>query len=606
MFCRSSYQGCSLIKTTYAVLLFSIITGIISCNNDKKSHQLVLQKYQADTDSCLTQVHLLQQMFTAGKPGQLLRQQFLAVRKSYKRIEIFAEYYNPTTAKSINGPAITEVEFDNPDYPQEPHGLQVIESFLYPEINLDTTAFVQELEMLLTTLNRLKVTSSALQLTDGHVWDAIRLELFRISSLSLSGFDTPLSLSAIDELPICLESIKSYIKFYELDEKVYDSLLTYLDNAIDYAAAQKDFNHFDRAAFLRSFLHPIGRYLYETQQMANIPFFSEKRLLSEKAKTFFDSAVFNPWSYAPDLKQVHNASEVALGKMLFNENRLSGNNTRSCGSCHQEAKAFTDGLPKNKTFDGSRIIMRNTPTILYAALQPALFADSRVAYLEDQARQVTENPDEMHGNLSKAATLLSTDKNYKAVFAKVYQSDTISGLHIQKALAAYIRSKSNFSSAFDAYMRGNDTAIDADAIKGFNVFMGKAKCGTCHFMPLFNGNVPPGYSKIESEVLGVPAANKAPFRLDDDKGKYDYIKSAPYLNAFKTPTVRNAAVTAPYMHNGSFQDLEAVIHFYDIGGGAGLKIQPANQTLQPDSLHLTMNEKNQLKAFMESLSDRSY
>lgn len=578
---------------------------MISCKN-KQRYEFALQKYQADTDSCVYEARLLKQMFTDGLSEPLLKEQFLSVRKSYKRIEIFAEYYNPTTAKTINGPAIPEVEFDNPDFPQEPHGLQVIEALLYPEVNIDTVTFLQEVEMLLATFNRLKVTGSALQLTDAHVWDATRLELFRISSLGLSGYDTPLSLAAIDELKVSLESIKSYLQFYDNDEKVYDSLFTYLDKAIDYSNTNNDFNHFDRVNFLRNFLQPIGSLMYEAQEIANISFFSEKRLLSEKAKTFFDSGAFNPWSYAPDLKQVRNSSEIALGKMLFSENKLSGNNTRSCGSCHQESKAFTDGLEKNKTFDGSRIIMRNTPTILYAALQPVLFADSRVAYLEDQARQVTENPDEMHGNLSKAAILLSQDENYKALFAKVYPSDSISGLHIQKALAAYIRSKSNFNSAFDAYMRGNDTAIHSDAIKGFNVFMGKAKCGSCHFMPLFNGNVPPEYIKIESEVLGVPAENKAPYRLDDDKGKYDYIKSAPYLNAFKTPTVRNVGITAPYMHNGSLKDLDAVIHFYDIGGGAGLNIRPVNQTLAPDSLLLSVDEKKQLTSFMQSLTDQSY
>lgn len=588
------------------LVIFVTLTMICSCNNNQNRYELALQKYQEDTDSCLGEARIFLQMFKEGTSGILLKQQFLRVRKSYKRIELLAEYYNPTTAKTINGPAIPEVEFDNPDYPQRPHGLQVIESFLYPEINIDTASFIQEAEMLLSTINRLKVTGSALQLTDSHVWDAIRLELFRISSLGLSGFDTPLCLAAIDELPACLESIKSYLQFYRKDELVYDSLLMYIDKAIAYAVTHNDFNHFDRADFMRSYLQPIGNYMYENQQIAGIPFFSEKRFLSEKAKTFFDSAVFNPWSYAPDLKQVHNAEEVALGKLLFHENKLSGNNTRSCGSCHQETKAFTDGLEKNKTFDGIHVIMRNTPTILYAALQPALFADSRLAFLEDQARQVTENPDEMHGNLSKAAVVLAKDSLYKGLFAKVYKTDSISALQIQRSLAAYIRSKALFNSSFDHYMRGNDTAIDDEAIKGFTVFMGKAKCGTCHFMPLFNGNVPPQYNKIESEVLGVPAQNKAPFRLDDDKGKYDYIKSAPYLHAFKTPTVRNAALTAPYMHNGSMHSLDELIHFYDIGGGAGLNIQPENQTLPPDSLHLTTDEKKQLKAFMISLSDRNY
>ena len=134
--------------------------------------------------------------------------------------------------------------------------------------------------------------------------------------------------------------------------------------------------------------------------------------------------------------------------------------------------------------------------------------------------------------------------------------------------------------------------------------MGKAKCGTCHFLPLFSGAKPPRYYYIESEVIGVPATpNKKNAQLDKDLGRYAITGLSLHKFSFKTPTIRNAALTAPYMHNGVFNTLEEVIDFYDNGGGKGLGIAPANQTLPFDQLHLTEGEKRDLISFIKSLTD---
>jgi cytochrome c peroxidase len=132
--------------------------------------------------------------------------------------------------------------------------------------------------------------------------------------------------------------------------------------------------------------------------------------------------------------------------------------------------------------------------------------------------------------------------------------------------------------------------------------MGKAKCGTCHFMPLFNGTVPPAFTFTESEVIGVPF-NARGTKLDADLGRYEIYQIENFRNAFKTPTVRNIAHTAPYMHNGVYDSLEQVMDFYNRGGGAGLGLNVPNQTLPFDSLALTNTEINQVIAFMNTLSD---
>jgi cytochrome c peroxidase len=134
--------------------------------------------------------------------------------------------------------------------------------------------------------------------------------------------------------------------------------------------------------------------------------------------------------------------------------------------------------------------------------------------------------------------------------------------------------------------------------------MGKGKCGTCHFAPLFNGNTPPSFLNSESEVIGVPEnADTINSSIDDDDGKYNLYGIELHKNAFKTSTLRNITLTAPYMHNGVYNTLEEVIEFYNRGGGAGLGIKLENQTLPDDKLHLTSEEKKALLVFMESLTD---
>jgi cytochrome c peroxidase len=143
-------------------------------------------------------------------------------------------------------------------------------------------------------------------------------------------------------------------------------------------------------------------------------------------------------------------------------------------------------------------------------------------------------------------------------------------------------------------------ALTADEKLGFNVFMGKGKCATCHFFPLFNGTVPPVFQETESEVIGTPA-DRSQRRVDADPGKFVVTKNAVHRYAFKTPTVRFSAQTAPYMHNGVYRTLDEVVDFYNKGGGNGLGFGLDNQTLPFDKLTLTPAEKRGLVAFMRAL-----
>jgi cytochrome c peroxidase len=149
-------------------------------------------------------------------------------------------------------------------------------------------------------------------------------------------------------------------------------------------------------------------------------------------------------------------------------------------------------------------------------------------------------------------------------------------------------------------MNGNKN-ISGDAKKGFNLFMSKAQCATCHFVPQFNGVKPP-FIGSEFEVLGVPSDTTFK-QLSADKGRYEVNPAVETMNAFRTGSLRNTQHTAPYMHNGVFKTMKEVIDFYDAGGGTGKGLVVSNQTLSSDSLHLTQVEKENLIQFMESLNE---
>jgi len=596
-------------KKVSVICLFCFITSfLIYCTQEKENkHTAVKSLYQKGITALKQQTDSFLLLATNKSNVTLLRETFKKARLQYKSIEFLTEYYYPTTSKAINGAPIPEVEADNPDYPSEPSGFQVIEEMIFGNEQVaDYTELIVQSKLLQSAVTRLQTTAETLELTDAHVWDAIRLQCFRIMTLGISGYDSPIAQFSLAEAAASLKSLQQNLQIYTVTDKPNDDkLITAFTNAANYLKEHNDFIAFDRAAFITRFMNQATSLLNTVQNNLGILYFTEPRPLASNAASLFDSGAWNPWYYSTNYSQPANSASLEyLGKQLFYEPLLSGNNIRTCGSCHNRQKAFTDGLPKNKSFDGRKVIMRNTPSIFFAALQPSQFADTRVSFLEDQAKQVIENPEEMHGNLSKAIRKLKGLRKYDSLFTASFGKNEITESDLQIALAAYIRTQSVMNSRFDEYMRGNSTSMNQTEIKGFNLFMGKAKCGTCHFMPLFNGTVPPGFTKIETEVLGVPASYTPPYQLDQDPGKFGVIPSLPYKNSFKTTTARNAALTAPYMHNGSIKTLEDLIDFYDRGGGVGLGLSVPNQTLPADQLNLTADEKLALVAFLKALTNR--
>jgi len=560
--------------------------------------------FRSDINLLIKKVAKLKYYVESDLSETLIHAQFLEAHQSYKRVEMLSEYYSPAVSKSINGPAIPEFEeSDNVTVP--PEGFQVIEELVFPKYDRKgKEQLMQQLGILSANLIRLKKVSHSNELTDAHVFDAMRVEVYRIITLGITGFDSPVAFNPLPEAETSLGTIEKYYRVYSQNKSVSNAKAVYaiLGKGKKYLKENNNFNAFDRAYFIKEIANPLSRELHKTQIELKIPFMKEQRGLKATAQTLFDKEAFDAEAFSgfPDYKTT--PEKIALGKKLFNDPVLSGNNTRSCSSCHHSEKAFTDGIERAVSLDGKSMIQRNTPTLNNIAFQRVFFADSRVSYLEDQAIAVIRNENEMHGSLEKSALEIQKKEEYVSQFRKAFPQGKIDEFAIKNALASYIRSLSHYDSKFDDYMT-NKTTFTADEKAGFNLFAGKAKCATCHFIPLTNGTVPPNFDKSESEVLGIPNKEK---KLDGDLGKFVITQAAIHKFSFKTPTIRNIEHTAPYMHNGVYKTLEEVIDFYNDGGGLGLGFEVPNQTLPEDKLNLSVKEKKQLIAFMKTLTDKKF
>ena len=205
----------------------------------------------------------------------------------------------------------------------------------------------------------------------------------------------------------------------------------------------------------------------------------------------------------------------------------------------------------------------------------------------------------MNASFAEIKTRLSQIPEYRSLFR-----DSLTLLQIENALAAYLNTLQPMNSPFDRFIAGDQQALTPQQKNGFNLFMGKAQCGTCHFAPVFNGSTPPFFNRSEYEVLGVPGLTASVKKTaDTDLGRYERYPVSVYRRAFKTPTVRNAAKTGPYMHNGSFKTLRDVLDFYNEGGGAGIGLASPEQTLSEKKLHLSQEEISDIIAFIGSLTD---
>ncbi|MBC7913423.1 MAG: cytochrome-c peroxidase [Pyrinomonadaceae bacterium] len=594
------------------LLICFVSLSTISCKRSLNNSEKVREYYYSKITKSDTLSRQFLRAVSLNESEASIQNKFKEARLAFKEAEFLAEYYSPLTAKSINGAPIPEIDVDDQHKISDPEGFQVIEAFIFPNYTTENKKnLLEEAQRLVSNHSRLKTVAETNSFIDDHIFDALRLEVFRIITLGISGFDAPIAQNSMLEARVSLLSMLNILSIYKgdmdkADAQLYKSTEILFENAANYLSKNKDFNTFNRMEFILKYANPISSVIAKTARTLHIKPVSGLRALNANSTNLFEKDAFNADYFAPNQEAHTSKEKEKLGNLLFFDPVLSGTGNRSCASCHQPEKAFTDGLAKNTTIAGNKLIKRNTPTVLNAGLQPGLFYDIRVSFLEDQATEVIKNPDEMHGSLDKAVKRLNQSGEYGMLFKKAYPNSTtpLNEYNLRNSIASYIRSLSSLNSKFDNYMRGDSKQLSLKEINGFNLYMGKGKCGTCHFMPLFNGTVPPNFVKTETEVIGVPVSASTN-SIDSDPGRFNLRHIPLHKNAFRTPTVRNIALTAPYMHNGIYNSLEVVINFYNEGGGAGLGIELQNQTLPFDKLKLSSQEKKDIITFLNTLTDNS-
>lgn len=571
----------------------------------------------------LQQLELLNRKITSLKKNcsqkaslKILQDQFKQTRLVYKRIAVLTEYFNIYESKYVNGAAINRVEDDNPDKIIPPTGFQQIEQLLFnPWLKENYRLIAEQTDILSRMITRLKnEPDGALKFRNDLVFNALTSSVIRLITTGITGFDSPLAFNSLPEANATLDGIQKIVAIYRNDiqnknSAAFIKLNSLITSAKKFLLINTNFNSFDRLKFITDYANPLYSFLQEARQLLNIPFADGLQPVSVTAKNIFDKNAFDLKYFTPDKNYLPTAERIELGRQLFYDTILSQAKGRSCASCHKPQLAFTDGLKTALSVDNKTSLVRNTPTLLNSVFQTRQFYDSREDILENQLNEVVHNSDEMKGSLKQSVTDLKNSQHYYSLFQQAYigEKEPVSAFNIANAVSSYVRSLTSMNSRFDQYMRGDEKKLTAGEKNGFNLFMGKAKCATCHFIPLFNGLVPPVFTESESEVLGVPKTkDKSSPELDPDPGKYNFTQSVIHKYAFKTPTLRNIELTAPYMHNGVYNTLEEVMEFYNNGGGKGLKIAPENQTLPFDKLNLSKKEIADVIRFMKSLTDTAH
>ena len=296
---------------------------------------------------------------------------------------------------------------------------------------------------------------------------------------------------------------------------------------------------------------------------------------------------------------------VQLGRLLFFDPILSGANDISCATCHHPDLGFTDGRPLSMGKGGhgigpdragGSVVRRGAPTLWNAAYNHKQFWDGRAEDLEDQAKgpitsdvEMNENPDTLVGELKNIP-------EYARRFDAAFNGNGGSAVtfdNVLKAVAAFERTLTANDSPFDRFVRGELDALTPAQRRGFNLFRsGRTRCFECHGLPTF--------ANRDFKIIGVPEDDP-----QADLGRFEVTKGEGNKYAFKVPTLRNVVLNSPYMHNGRFKSLEEVLDFYAAGGGPGAGFKEAKVDDKIHTYSITPEEKQDIIAFLYSLTDES-
>jgi len=323
-------------------------------------------------------------------------------------------------------------------------------------------------------------------------------------------------------------------------------------------------------------------------------------------------AALGPPPIPADNKQ--SAAKIALGKTLFFDPRIGGDASVSCADCHSPKQGWGFNDPLSRGYPGV-IHWRNSQTVVNAAYLGKLFWAGSAKSLENQAPSAALGAVSGNGERDMVEARLAFIPEYVKAFREVFGDRWPRVNNVWKAMAAFERTMIHNNTPFDKYMRGDKKALSAQQVRGLKLFQGKANCIECHNGPLltdqkyYNLGVPTaeewqtnGMAQVtfryEQYAKGV--TEKMYRTIKEDAGLYYRTKEKSDMGKFRTPPLRYTAYTAPFMHNGAFFDFDEIIDFYNEGGGKN--DFSANKTKLLKPLKLSDKEKEDLVAFLESLS----
>jgi len=602
-------------KPIVLVLICSLI--VLTSLRTESIEEAYTRQYDLRYTALAKEFNLLERTLKMDAPVIKISNQIERTRIALKKADMWLRYSNPIAYKFLNGPLPVEWEVEvfekwEKPYKREAAGLSLLQLALEENVSRNEC-----LSLVTKAIDSLSVFSSdklASELTDPSTfYFANRLHLLNLATIYTTGFECPDPSLAIPEAQAMLEAALEDYELYNIQNSSYeisDAYLLRYSQMIDFVKTQpQHMQLFDHFTFIKDFVNPLFTLnQLRIQELKLTSTNVNDYSLNNDALSIFDKKLYKGLENKGVFKGLKEQKDLdrlyALGEQLFNDPILSSNNQRSCASCHKPSQLFNDTTFRTSIqLDRITPLPRNTPSLVGSLKNHLLMLDGKHISAEKQAEEVSQNPMEMglgsKETLPKILAIKTYKKELKSLAKKTINNDVMPD-HIYSALIFYYSSFDTASSSLDRAMN-HSQPLSAKAIRGFNLFMSKGECATCHFAPQYNGVKPP-YVSSEFEVVGTPTdTSYSSLSTDIGRGK---VHNVPEMqNAFRTPTLRNLSHTHPYMHNGVFNTIDEVLEFYNSGGGAGNGLTVPNQTLNSNELDLTAAEKSDIKAFLLTLNE---
>jgi len=395
-------------------------------------------------------------------------------------------------------------------------------------------------------------------------------EIYRQYNLTLSGHHRLNTDSSLNDFIAFLNGLRDWDEHFNI---FTDADHKQLIAAIG-ICGEEEFECLDRYTLYRDYLRPVYRSLLRDIPVAK--FAKEYKVAANSSGELFSESFMAPATVS------YSTTISSLGKLLFFDPLLSGNGRRSCASCHQPSKAYTDGRISSMAFDFPNRIKRHAPSLINAITG---YGSSGIDLAKPNSgyfiQSVLNHPQEMNVRMDTILHRLTQSTGYRELFSAAFPTAGLDSANVITALEAFIFSLNAVNGSFDRELQASTIPSDSAVIRGYNLFMGEANCGKCHFPPYFDGRKPPFYRERTYQSAGRSTHLT-------DLGMGEVLKNDQYNYFFRTPGLRNLSYSAPYAHDGYFVTLREFVEDHH----KKERLSPAKIN---DLLHFTLALSDSLK-----------